>query len=101
LHQDSSGSPAAARRLRADNIILTGNWPNLESPALGADLPRSPERGLRFDPINKYLFVASAAANRVTILRDTPETQQCLWPFVTPHGPSQAAGLYVVVNQTK
>jgi uncharacterized repeat protein (TIGR01451 family) len=89
-----------------DNIIsLTGNWPSLESPALGADLPPSPERGLRFDPASKYLFVASAAANRVTILRDTPETQQCLWPFVTPRGPARAAGtptagLYVVVNQT-
>jgi DNA-binding beta-propeller fold protein YncE len=84
-----------------DNIIsLTGNWPNLDSPALGADLPPSPERGLRFDPASKYIFVASAAANRVTILRDTPETQQCLWPFVTPHGPMRAAGLYVVVNQT-
>jgi DNA-binding beta-propeller fold protein YncE len=83
-----------------DNVIsLTGNWPNLEPPALGADLPHSPERGIRFDPVNKYLFIASAASNRVTILRDTPETQQCLWPFVEPHGPTRAAGLYVVVNQ--
>jgi uncharacterized repeat protein (TIGR01451 family) len=85
-----------------DNIIsLTGNWPNLESPALGADLPSSPERGLRFDPGRKYLFVASAAANRVTVLRDTPETQQCLWPFVTPQGLTHASGLFVVVNQAK
>jgi uncharacterized repeat protein (TIGR01451 family) len=83
-----------------DNVIsLTGNWPNLDSPALGADLPPSPERGLRFDPISKYLFVASAAANRVTILRDTPETQQCLWPFSAQRGPTNASGLYVVVNQ--
>jgi uncharacterized repeat protein (TIGR01451 family) len=84
-----------------DNVIsLTGNWPNLEPPALGADLPHSPERGIRFDPVNKYLFIASAASNRVTILRDTPETQQCLWPFVEPRGPTRATGLYVVVNQT-
>ena len=84
-----------------DNVIaLTGNWPNLESPALGADLPPSPERGIKFDPVNKYLFIASASANRVTILRDTPETQQCLWPFVEPHGPTRAGSLYVVVNQT-
>lgn len=83
-----------------DNVIsLTGNWPNLESPALGADLPPSPERGLRFDPVSNYLFVASASANRVTILRDTPETQQCLWPFTPPRGPTRAGDLYVVVNQ--
>jgi YVTN family beta-propeller protein len=82
-----------------DNIIsLTGNWPNLESPALGADLPPSPERGLRFDPVSKYLFVASASANRITILRDTPETQQCLWPFTPPRGPTRAGDLYVVVT---
>ena len=83
-----------------DNVIsLTGNWPNLEPPALGADLPPSPERGIRFDLVNKYLFIASAASNKVTILRDTPETQQCLWPFVEPRGPTLSS-LYVVVNQT-
>ena len=83
-----------------DNVIsLTGNWPNLETPALGVNLPHSPERGLRFDPVNKYLFIASAASNRVTILRDTPQTQQCLWPFGPTSRLSRAGDLYVVVNQ--
>lgn len=85
-----------------DNIIsLTGNWPNLESPALGVNLPPSPERGLKFDPITKAVIVASASSNRVTILWDTPATQQCLRPFTSSRGPTRDTGLYVVVNETR
>ncbi len=85
-----------------DNIIsLTGDWPYMEQPYLGVNLPPSPERGLKFDPTTKAVIVASASSNRVTILWDTPATQQCLWPFIAPSGPerSERSGdLYTVVH---
>jgi uncharacterized repeat protein (TIGR01451 family) len=90
-----------------DNIIsLTGDWPYMEQPFLGVNLPPSPERGLKFDPTTKAVIVASASANRVTILWDTPQTQQCLWPFIAPSGalvgalssPERGNGLYTVVH---
>ncbi|HSD83961.1 MAG TPA: Calx-beta domain-containing protein, partial [Anaerolineae bacterium] len=90
-----------------DNIIsLTGDWPFMEQPFLGVNLPRSPERGLKFDPTTRAVIVASAASNLVTILWDTPQTQQCLWPFIAPSGaqagapsgPELGRGLYTVVH---
>jgi hypothetical protein len=89
-----------------DNIIsLTGDWPYMEQPYLGVNLPPSPERGLKFDPATRAVIVASASSNRVTILWDTPQTQQCLWPFIAPNGaPSgpdrseRSSGLYTVVH---
>jgi hypothetical protein len=90
-----------------DNIIsLTGDWPYMEQPFLGVNLPPSPERGLKFDPTTKAVIVASASSNRVTILWDTPQTQQCLWPFIAPSGasvgaltsPERSDGLYTVVH---
>ncbi len=94
-----------------DNIIsLTGDWPYMEQPFLGVNLPRSPERGLKFDPTTRAVIVASAASNLVTILWDTPQTQQCLWPFIAPSGvpssapfgapfgPDHSRGLYTVVH---
>jgi uncharacterized repeat protein (TIGR01451 family) len=87
-----------------DNIIsLTGDWPYMEQPYLGVNLPPSPERGLKFDPTTKAVIVASASSNRVTILWDTPQTQQCLWPFVAPGGAPagpdrSSSGLYTVVH---
>jgi DNA-binding beta-propeller fold protein YncE len=90
-----------------DNIIsLTGDWPYMEQPFLGVNLPPSPERGLKFDPTTKAVIVASASSNRVTILWDTPQTQQCLWPFIAPSGasagaltnPERSDGLYTIVH---
>jgi uncharacterized repeat protein (TIGR01451 family) len=60
-------------------IAITGNWPAMDSPFRAADLPPSPERGLRFDPTTKYVIAASAASNVVNVLRDAPETFQCMW----------------------
>ena len=70
----------------------------MEQPYLGVNLPPSPERGLKFDPVTKAVIVASASANRVTILWDTPQTQQCLWPFIAPSGLERSRGLYTVVH---
>ncbi len=82
-----------------DNIIsLTGDWPVMEQPYLGVNLPPSPERGLKFDPVTKAVIVASASANRVTILWDTPQTQQCLWPFSASSGLERSRGLYTIVH---
>lgn len=88
-----------------DNIIsLTGDWPYMEQPYLGVNLPPSPERGLKFDPTTRAVIVASASSNRVTILWDTPATQQCLWPFIAPSGPERSersersGGLYTIVH---
>lgn len=69
-------------------IATTGQWElkptgeiNMSKPFLGTAVPRSPERGLRYDPVTNQVFVASAAANLIMIFPDTPKTQQCMDPL--------------------
>jgi uncharacterized repeat protein (TIGR01451 family) len=60
-------------------IAVTGEWITMSKPFLGIAMPPSPERGLRFDPTTNFVFVASASANRVTVVRD--DSVSCLNPL--------------------
>jgi DNA-binding beta-propeller fold protein YncE len=59
-------------------ISTTGEWDNggitMTQPYLGTAMPPSPERGLRYDAATNKVFIASPAANLITV-----------WPDNGPH----------------